>query len=215
MQLVQSQDVPLREGRALLLSGAAGRPDDYALFLQARRASAQAGPRRETFDQVWFDLAGEARYLPESTFYDPGELRSGTPSLLLQCGGASGRGYAPGAAGGDEDIEHPKPRYDAPVVMDVAGFDWIAARGLHQKQLGVFSERGLKIGLLRLAAGASTALAGKGAPRVLYALAGAGTVNGRPWREGAALGLGAAEAVTLQAQTPAEWFFVRLQRFDA
>jgi len=216
MQLVQSQEVEAVAGRRRLLCGSPGRPDNYEFSLDEPAladAASAAAPCRRSFDQVWFDLGHEVRYLPESTHYDPRELERGTATLLLRCGGASGLGFSDAPA---PDAGYAKPRYEAPVVMDTASFEWMqASGGLQRKVLGVFSERGLKVGLMRADAGAAIALSGNGAPRLLYALAGSGTVNGRRWSEGAALGLAAAEAVTLRTDTPCTWFFVRLQRFDA
>lgn len=214
MQLVQSQEVAALDGSRRLLHGTPGRPDHYELSLVHEPEPADAAPCRRSYDQVRFDLANEVRYLPESTPYDPRDFARDGPTLLLRCGGASGLGFD--AAQATDTTPFAKPRYEAPVVMDAAGFDWMqAAGGMQRKVLGVFSERGLKLGLLRTGAGAAIALSGKGAPRVLYALSGSGSVNGRRWREGAALGLAAAEAVTLRTETPCAWFFVRLQRFDA
>lgn len=218
MQLLQlpaaAQSPP---GCTPLMSGSEGRPDQYELVLECGAGSRDPARRRETHDQVLFDLAHEVRYLPESTWYGGEDLGSAPRTLVLRCGGASGNGFRGShAENGENPVHHAEPRYRQPIVMDIRGFAWIpSGSGLQRKDLGVFSERGLKIGVLRLAAGAGTVLAGRGAPRVLYALSGAGRVNGKPWSAGAALGLAAAEAVTLRADADAEWFFVRMQRFDA
>jgi hypothetical protein len=210
MRLVQSQEVDARDGCRSLLLGELGKPDHYELTLRAGRRDEQRRHRRYGYDQVWFDLGAQVRYVGEGTYHDPRELSAAAQALVLHCGGESGNGYpAPGRACAE-------PRYDGPVVMHTTGFAWPRATGrVQQRMLGVFSERGLKIGLLRVAAGTSTTVAGRGAPRVLYSLSGSGTVNGRRWRDGAALGIAAAEAVTMRADEDAEWFFVRLQRFDA
>jgi hypothetical protein len=210
MRLVQSQEIDTRSGRRPLLQGERGQPDHYELSLTQRRSDEQRRYRRNGYDQVWFDLGDQVRYVGEGTYHDPRELSAAAVALVLHCGGESGNGYpAPGRACAE-------PRYGRPIVMHTTGFAWPpASTGVQHRMLGVFSERGLKIGLLRVAAGTSTTVAGRGAPRVLYALSGSGTVNGRRWRGGAALGLARAEAVIMRADEDTEWFFVRLQRFDA
>ncbi len=44
-------------------------------------------------------------------------------------------------------LEYPKPRYDAPVIIDPAGFAWKPAgrRGVSRKRLGAFTERETRI----------------------------------------------------------------------
>jgi len=58
-------------------------------------------------------------------------------------------------------LEYPKPRYARPVFMEPESFDWIPAGetpGAERKLLGVFSERGTRIVLYRVAAQASLPL---------------------------------------------------------
>lgn len=211
MRLVQAEEIEASNGRRRLLSGDEGLPGHYELSLQQARREEKRRRRRHGYDHVWFDLVDEVRYVSEGTFYDPRELACDSHALVLRCGGASGNGYARGR---HEDCA--QPRYERPVVVDAADLSWLpSAGGVQRKFLGVFSERGLKIGLMRMAAGACAVVAGQGAPRVLYSLRGGGTVNGRRWRDGTALGISPAEAVILRADEESEWFFVRLQRFDA
>ena len=50
-------------------------------------------------------------------------------------------------------LAYPKPRYEEPVLMDPSAFDWRADDahpGIAHKLLGVFSERGLRLEMLRL-----------------------------------------------------------------
>ena len=55
-------------------------------------------------------------------------------------------------------LQFPKPRYDKPVMMDQAGYEWVPLAdqpGVFEKLLGVFTERRSEAGLFRLNAGAT------------------------------------------------------------
>ena len=65
------------------------------------------------------------------------------------------------------EMIYPKGRYDAPIMMDAANYDWApvkGAPGVSEKLFGVFTERRTQARLLRLAAGAS--YRGRGPGRV-------------------------------------------------
>ena len=80
------------------------------------------------------------------------------------------------------DLEYPKPRYPAAVMMDRAHFDWVAVPGMagvEQKLLGVFTERRAHTDFYRIAAGAAFTAEGRG---VYVAYAGRGRVAGEALR---------------------------------
>ena len=55
-------------------------------------------------------------------------------------------------------LQFPKPRYDKPVMMDQAGYEWVPLAdqpGVSEKLLGVFTERRSEAGLFRLNAAAT------------------------------------------------------------
>jgi hypothetical protein len=77
---------------------------------------------------------------------------------------------------------YPKPRYETPFFMDPANFDWVpveGAPGVAEKPLGTFTERRNQARQLRLNAGVSQALDGRG---IYIVLGGTGTVDGQAYR---------------------------------
>ena len=79
-------------------------------------------------------------------------------------------------------LQFPTPRYDKPVMMDQAGYEWVPVADqpdAHEKLLGVFTERRSEAGVFRLDAGATLTGAGRG---IYLAYRGAGTVDGKPLR---------------------------------
>jgi hypothetical protein len=79
-------------------------------------------------------------------------------------------------------LQFPKPRYDKPVMMDQAGYEWVASaehRGVYEKLLGVFTERRSEAGLVRLDAGATLTATGRG---IYLCYRGSGQVDGKPLR---------------------------------
>jgi hypothetical protein len=79
-------------------------------------------------------------------------------------------------------LEYPKPRYPGPIMMDGSHFDWIAGPGrpgVHEKTLGIFTERRAQIGFHRLYPGATLRASGRS---VYVAYRGEGTVEGAPLR---------------------------------
>jgi hypothetical protein len=78
------------------------------------------------------------------------------------------------------EMVYPKGRYDAPIMMDSANFEWApvkGAQGVSEKLFGVWTERRTEAGLLRLDAGAKHRVEGRG---IYLVLSGAGTCEGKP-----------------------------------
>jgi hypothetical protein len=111
----------------------------------------------------------------------------------------------------------PPSRYDGIILMNPASFGWIddtEHTGVSYKRLGTFTERDLRIGFIRLAAGASWRLGTQDAPEVLIVTSGRVVVDGAAHERLTAFGTAAAEAPQrIEASTPAEFFYVKLPTF--
>ena len=101
-------------------------------------------------------------------------------------------------------LAYPKPRYDAPVLMDPGHYDWVpvaGADGVSEKAMGVFTERRAEIRLLKLEAGASFAVRGRA---LYFVLSGTGTLAGETFRRMTTLYLDTGETATFTARETAE-----------
>lgn len=101
-------------------------------------------------------------------------------------------------------LVYPKPRYEAPVLMDPRNYDWVpvaGASGVAEKVLGVFTERRAGVGFLRLEAGAGHTLNARG---VYFVLSGTGTVQGDSFRRMTTVHVDQGERATFAARETAE-----------
>jgi hypothetical protein len=101
-------------------------------------------------------------------------------------------------------MDYPKPRYDAPIFMDPTRFDWTPvpdAPNVEEKLLGVFTERRVEAGMLRLAENASHVLRGRG---VYFVLRGDGRIGSTNVKLLTALYLEANETCELSTNAPME-----------
>ncbi|WP_203071124.1 hypothetical protein [Falsiroseomonas ponticola] len=74
-------------------------------------------------------------------------------------------------------VVYPRPRFAAPLLMDPDAFAWIdAGGGAARREMGRFTERGVTIAQLRLAAGGAVTETAR-ARRLFYVLAGEGLVQ--------------------------------------
>ncbi len=95
------------------------------------------------------------------------------------------------------EMIYPKPRYDAPVFMDPASFDWVSVgKGVEEKLLGVFTERRTEGSLLRLEKGACHNLRGRGVWVVLH---GAGSADAHSLKQYTAISIEKGEELTILA----------------
>jgi hypothetical protein len=79
-------------------------------------------------------------------------------------------------------MRYPKGRYEKPVFMDSAHFDWVdedGEPGVAEKLLGVFTERRTTAAFVRLEPGAARAATGRS---IHLVVSGSGTVAGEPLR---------------------------------
>jgi hypothetical protein len=101
-------------------------------------------------------------------------------------------------------LQFPKARYDKPVMMDQAGYEWVAVAdqpGVHEKLLGVFTERRSESSVIRLDAGAMLTGQGRG---IYLAYKGAGKVDGQPLRPLTTVFLECGERATFKAEQETE-----------
>jgi hypothetical protein len=97
-------------------------------------------------------------------------------------------------------MHYPKPRYQAPVIVEPQHFEWLGwTRGVHLKRLGCFNERGLGIALWRLAGGAELSLATATRCELLYVRGGAIDLGGRRLGASSAIEVLRGEALQLRA----------------
>lgn len=104
-------------------------------------------------------------------------------------------------------LEYPKARYEEPVLMDPDAFEWRAdpkRPGVSRKTLGVFSEREMRLDMLRLDEGASADLAPESGFVLGYLRDGAVEADGKSWASGAALRASPGAPASLRATSPAE-----------
>jgi len=79
------------------------------------------------------------------------------------------------------EVEYPAPRYEEPVVMHAENFGWRAiGGGFDYKHLGSFGERGLEVGFIRGAKGATHTLGALLSPELALVTKGAFAVENRP-----------------------------------
>jgi hypothetical protein len=97
------------------------------------------------------------------------------------------------------EMFYPKGRYDAPIMMQSASFEWTpvkGAKGVSEKLFGVWTERRTEAGLLRLGAGASHRISGRG---IYLVLKGAGRCADNPLKQYSTIFLDDGEETTLSA----------------
>jgi hypothetical protein len=102
------------------------------------------------------------------------------------------------------EMVYPKGRYDAPIFADANNYGWApvkGTKGVSEKLFGVWTERRTEAGMLRLEAGASHQVAGRG---VYLVLAGAGACEGKRLQKYTTVFVDTDESTTLSASEPME-----------
>ena len=111
----------------------------------------------------------------------------------------------------------PEPRYDDIILMNPASFGWIddASRpGVAHKQLGSFTERDLRIGLVRIAAGATWEIGTEHAAEVAFLTSGRVEYDGEAYERLTAFGTTVDEkSQTVRAQVDSELFYAKMPTF--
>jgi hypothetical protein len=102
------------------------------------------------------------------------------------------------------EMIYPKGRYDAPIYADQQSYQWAPVKGspgVSEKLFGVWTERRTEAGLIRLDAGASHEVVGRG---VYLVLRGAGDCEGKPLKEYTTVFLEHGERTRLRASEMTE-----------
>jgi quercetin dioxygenase-like cupin family protein len=110
-------------------------------------------------------------------------------------------------------LSYPPPRFVEPILMNPANFAWIAddrTPGVARKLLGVFTERGTRIEMVRLGKDAQVKLGDDAARLLVFAVAGEGSCGDERWFEHSALQIEPGERATLAASEPAELLLIHL-----
>jgi hypothetical protein len=115
------------------------------------------------------------------------------------------------------ELTYPRPRYEEPIRMKPAGFEWIPTgqNGVAKKLLGAFSERGCTIGMLKVDAGGRGHIAPHGACQVGFVVGGEGEAGGNAIRKYTAFSLEAEEACEIASVGGMELLLVALPLVDA
>jgi hypothetical protein len=98
-------------------------------------------------------------------------------------------------------MQYPKGRYEKPVFMDSAHYDWVEVAGepgVAEKLLGIFTERRTTAAFLKLAPRASRVVKGRS---IHLVVSGSGTVAGEPLRRLTTVYLDHGETARLAATT--------------
>lgn len=114
-------------------------------------------------------------------------------------------------------LEYPRPRMADPVHFRAANQPWHPVHGspgASVKELGAFSERNIRIGAVKLDAGAAFSLPAVPQERILFFTRGEGEFGpGQPWFQRSAAHLAAHEAPTLRAREVSEALVLVLPQF--
>ena len=108
------------------------------------------------------------------------------------------------------------PRYDDVVMMNPGAYDWVAtgATGVSTKLLGTFTERNIKIGFIKVDAGATYNTGSRSQIEVLFLSKGAITLNGKNYGEKSGIELLPSDKpVDIEASEEALFFSVTLPKF--
>ncbi|MSQ50511.1 MAG: hypothetical protein EXR28_01355 [Betaproteobacteria bacterium] len=109
------------------------------------------------------------------------------------------------------ELKYPKPRYEKPIYMRPENFSWQPSpdeAGVAFKRLGTFSDREVRVGLVRFDAGASTSKLPGGT--LYFVLSGKGSAGGEAWHAESAMHLDRDESAEIRATEPSELFYIGL-----
>ena len=114
-------------------------------------------------------------------------------------------------------LVYPEARFRSLVLMNPAAFNWVkddAQSGVARKLLGRFSERDIRIDLVRVEKGASLTFGTHKASEILFLKEGALSHEGKDYGDYSAFATEPAEQpTTLRATAPSECLYVKLPTF--
>ena len=112
-------------------------------------------------------------------------------------------------------LTYPPPRYNDIITMNPANYEWIPqreARGVAYKWLGTFTERGTRVGFVRLDAGATITAGSQSGPELIFVSKGSVKCQGNSYQLHTAFGFEAHEgAIPIQAAESSECLVVQLE----
>jgi hypothetical protein len=112
-------------------------------------------------------------------------------------------------------MRYPEPRYHDPLMMNPAHFAWVpceAAQGVHEKLMGVFTERSCALRFLRLEPQARLEASGR---CIYFVIDGRGRLAGADYRRHTTLFCAAGDTTAFEAVTATEILALGLPRLDA
>lgn len=110
---------------------------------------------------------------------------------------------------------YPTRRYSDPFYIDLDAFEWIdQGEGVARKLIGEFNERGTRIEMARLDAGASTTIGTSGRSVVAFALSGAATVDGNALGKWSAALLEDQQLTAIGEEAGSELILVTMPHFE-
>lgn len=111
------------------------------------------------------------------------------------------------------ELAYAPPAYKTPVVMRPEALKWLASDepGVTVKRIGVFPHRGLTIDAWAIEPGARHAVPDDRALRLLFVVAGEGTIDGSVLRRWSTVRLQPGESAVLQAERRLEFLELRVQ----
>lgn len=115
-------------------------------------------------------------------------------------------------------IEYPKPRYEAPVLMNPDNYPWVpdaGAKGVARRHIASFSERRIEIAQVGLEPGTSTVEAAALAPRFVFVVEGSGAIEGTAVRRHSVAKLETGERATIAAAERLLLLTISLPAFTA
>ena len=109
-------------------------------------------------------------------------------------------------------IAYPPQRYDQPVLIRAAAFAWRRNDEGHasRKLLGSFTERGMRLEMLRIEPGERAMLGEPGVTALAFVVSGRGRGNGERWSAHSALRITPGEMVKVESDETAELFVITL-----
>jgi hypothetical protein len=114
-------------------------------------------------------------------------------------------------------LEYPAPRLTDPVHFRTHSFPWVpvpGAEGAHSKKFGIFTERNIGLGAIRIEAGARYALPLIQQERLLFFIAGTGKIGKTDsWSAHTAVHLSAGETTDLSAASVSEALILAMPEF--
>jgi hypothetical protein len=210
----------------LLHAGDPGQPGNFEMVVARYPAPRDYPIHRHNIDQLRYTLVGASPwapgretpegslvYIPSGTFYGPYTRPAGVELMAIQFEGPSRARFT-----GDDSSQTgpmPSPRFTTSIEMHPRSFAWLdVAPGVQLKELGSFTERGVRLAQVAVGDGGSHAFAVDQAT-LLFVTAGAGRIDGQEIAARDGIRLDAGESVVLESPSRIELLIIGLPRQPA